>query len=570
MQYVISILNSGTGPAAAVQVDDILPSNGGTAVNAATRFNFSNLVSVQSSGLTTASALVTSTTTAALGGLTPYDTIAGAANRVKVNFNFGATSSLAAGGRITITFIANVGTATNASATPYYNNLVGRATTYRADSGDTAPVTISSALQLSKVLECYFLAGSCITPGSAGDIPPNSRVRYRVTYGNTGGGTLANAVLTETLPCQTSSTIPSVTVTAVLSGPIAPTGTTPFGLSSALGGTCPNTRSSFSFPSASINAGQTGSLQIDVQLSTPSNTSNVVINDVRLTAPGASTVTAQVQNTVSTKAELLITKSVSPAVAPPGSTVTYTVTVRNVGTTAAQTVTVHDILPTGTSTTADITRRFSYVTATSVISGSLTSVVPTTRTAPTISPYSSGPYASNQEQISWTFTGQTLAVGSSFTIQFQSRIGGNLPALPPPNYYNNNAVVTYHNAQQAASNASSANVSLAANLSISKTNGTTSLASGSTTAYTVTVANGGPSAANGAVAKDVASAGLSCTSVTCAATTGSATCPTSLPLSSVVPTASTTFFTSGEALPAFPANSSVVFRVRCTVTATGQ
>jgi uncharacterized repeat protein (TIGR01451 family) len=571
-QYVIVVTNAGTGAATGIQVDDILPSNGTAAVNATTRFNYSSLSSVSSSGLTTATGLVVSTTTAALGGLTPYDTASGAANKVKVNFNFGATSSLAAGGRITITFVANVGTATNASSTPYYNNVVARGTagnTYRIDSGDQAPVTISSPLQLSKVLECYFNAGNCIAPNGAGDIPPNARVRYRINYANASGGALSNAVLTDTLPCQTTSTTPNVTVNAVISGPIAPTGTMPYAVPGSLGGSCPNTRASFAFPATTLNAGQTGSLQIDVQLRSPANTTTVVVNDARLTATGASTVTSVVQNSVVTKAELLITKSVTPAVAPPGTTVTYAITVRNVGTTAAQTVTVYDILPTGTSTTADLTRRFRYINGSSVITGSLTSVVPTTRTTPTIAPYNLGPYISNQEQISWTFTGQTLAVGASTTIQFNALIGSNLPALPPPNYYNNIAVVTYFNAQQASSNAASANVSLVANLSISKTNATTTLVAGSTTAYTVTVANGGPSAANGAVVRDVSSAGLVCTSVTCAQTTGSATCPTALPLNNIVPRASTSFFGAGEAIPSFPGNSSVTFVVRCNVTATG-
>jgi uncharacterized repeat protein (TIGR01451 family) len=569
VQYVIAVTNAGTGAATAVQIDDILPSNGTAVVDPTTRFNYGTLTSVASSGLTTATGLVISTTTAALGGLTPYDTAPGAANQVKVNFNFGAGSSLAAGGKITITFVANVGTATNASATPYYNQVVAQGGTYRIDSGYQAPVTIQSQLQLSKTLECYFNAGNCIAPNGAGDIPPNARVRYRIDYANTGAGALTNAVLTETLPCQTTSTTPSVTVTAVLSGPVAPTGTTPYAIPGSLGGSCPSTRASFAFPSTTLNAGQTGALQIDVQLRSPANTTTVVLNDVSLRATGASTVTAQIQNSVVTKAELLITKSVTPTVAPPGTTVTYLVTVRNVGTTAAQTVTVYDILPTGTSTSADITRRFRYVNASSVITGSLTSVAPTTRTTPTISPYNLGPYISNQEQISWTFPGETLAVGASATIQFNAVIGGNLPALPPPNYYNNNAVVTYFNAQQASSNAASANVSLAANLSIGKTNGTTTLAAGSTTAYTVTVANGGPSAANGAVVRDVASAGLSCTSVTCAQTTGAATCPASLPLNNTIPIGSTTFFVAGEAVPTFPANSSVTFVVRCNVTANG-
>ena len=60
------------------------------------------------------------------------------------------------------------------------------------------------------------------------------------------------------------------------------------------------------------------------------------------------------------------------------------------------------------------------------------------------------------------------------------------------------------------------------NLSITKTNGTTTLLAGSTTAYTVTVANVGPADASGSVLKDPAVTGLSCTAVTCTGVTGAA------------------------------------------------
>jgi uncharacterized repeat protein (TIGR01451 family) len=59
---------------------------------------------------------------------------------------------------------------------------------------------------------------------------------------------------------------------------------------------------------------------------------------------------------------------------------------------------------------------------------------------------------------------------------------------------------------------------ISANLQVTKTNGTTSLAGGSTTTYTVTVANIGPGDAPGTVLTDTPSAGLNCTSVTCAST----------------------------------------------------
>src|SRR5438105_10935385 len=56
-------------------------------------------------------------------------------------------------------------------------------------------------------------------------------------------------------------------------------------------------------------------------------------------------------------------------------------------------------------------------------------------------------------------------------------------------------------------------VNLVADLSITKTDGVTSVNAGGTTTYTVIVANAGPSAANGAVFTDPAVANLNVTGV---------------------------------------------------------
>lgn len=105
------------------------------------------------------------------------------------------------------------------------------------------------------------------------------------------------------------------------------------------------------------------------------------------------------------------------------------------------------------------------------------------------------------------------------------------------------------------------------NLSITKNNGGTTLAAGSTTAYTITVANAGPADAAGSVLRDPAAAGLSCTSVNCTVATGAAVCPSA---------ASVTIANlqsppgSGITITSFPSGSSLNFRLICGVTATGQ
>ena len=100
-----------------------------------------------------------------------------------------------------------------------------------------------------------------------------------------------------------------------------------------------------------------------------------------------------------------------------------------------------------------------------------------------------------------------------------------------------------------------------ANLSVTKTNGVTTLNAGQTTSYTITVANIGPGAAGGTVVSDPVAPGLSCTvNPTCAAT-GGAVCPAPLTIA--------TFQSPGFTINTFPAASSLTFVLNCSVTATG-
>lgn len=100
-------------------------------------------------------------------------------------------------------------------------------------------------------------------------------------------------------------------------------------------------------------------------------------------------------------------------------------------------------------------------------------------------------------------------------------------------------------------------------LSVAKDNGVTSLTSGGTTSYTLTVVNSGPSAADGLVITDPTVTGLSCTSVSCTAVIGGAVCPTS---------GSTTIAYlqgAGITVPTLPGNSTATFTLNCNVTASG-
>ena len=113
-------------------------------------------------------------------------------------------------------------------------------------------------------------------------------------------------------------------------------------------------------------------------------------------------------------------------------------------------------------------------------------------------------------------------------------------------------------------------VGCATNLTVAKTNGVAAVPAGSTTVYTVTFSNLGPAAADGAMVSDAPGVGLNCTSVTCSAVTGGASCPTGLPLGVPTPIGSTTFFGAGSVIPLMPSVSTVALAVSCGVTATGQ
>jgi uncharacterized repeat protein (TIGR01451 family) len=95
-----------------------------------------------------------------------------------------------------------------------------------------------------------------------------------------------------------------------------------------------------------------------------------------------------------------------------------------------------------------------------------------------------------------------------------------------------------------------------ADLAVTKTDGVASVASGSTTTYTIVVSNAGPDAANGAVLADPAAAGLAKTAVACSASGGA-----------VCPAASVAALESGVAIPTFPAGGSVTFTVDENVSA---
>jgi uncharacterized repeat protein (TIGR01451 family) len=122
---------------------------------------------------------------------------------------------------------------------------------------------------------------------------------------------------------------------------------------------------------------------------------------------------------------------------------------------------------------------------------------------------------------------------------------------------NLSGVVNAINAVQA----SCLTINAAANLSVAKTNGISSVVAGQTASYTVTFTNSGPAAADGAIVKDLPSTGLSACAVQSCSATGSASC---------VPLGVSSFFNAtGITLASLPANTAVTAVVQCAVSASG-
>ena len=107
-----------------------------------------------------------------------------------------------------------------------------------------------------------------------------------------------------------------------------------------------------------------------------------------------------------------------------------------------------------------------------------------------------------------------------------------------------------------------------AELSVTKTDNTSSANAGGTTTYTVVVANNGPSAANGAVVLDdwTILPGLDCAT----ANGGLATCTASGTAGTQCPgTVTPEMLQAGLPIPALPSGGIVTFTLLCRVTATG-
>ena len=241
--------------------------------------------------------------------------------------------------------------------------------------------------------------------------------------------------------------------------------------------------------------------------------------------------------------DISVSKSVTPTTALQGRTLTYTINVVNGGPAVAGSVTVADTLDPAFINVPNASWTCSVIAA-----GAATALVTACGSASGTGNLASTVNLSINSTVQFVITAPLL---TSATGTVSNAVSATLIGTTFDSSIANNAVTI------------TSNVTPAANLSVSKTNGVTSLQAGSTTSYTITVANLGPANAPDTVLTDTATPGLNCTAVTCAVTSGTATCPAPLTITAL----------QGAGLvitPTFNASSALSFVVTCGVTATGQ
>jgi uncharacterized repeat protein (TIGR01451 family) len=291
-------------------------------------------------------------------------------------------------------------------------------------------------------------------------------------------------------------------------------------------------------------------------------------------AGGAANVTfsgSQYPNPSSCFPALTVSKSTTTPTRtiPTDATATYVVGVRNAtGVGAALGVAVRDVLP------APFTLAGS--TAVAQLAGGSLGPAPSTASGTstvTLSTPGGG-----------TGTAYFIPPGGGVTLTFQVNLNGASPGtyqnpadavysdptrtvaggtVSPGGAYAGGGTAGGSNYASASSTQEDVSITALTLLTVSKTNGVGTLTAGSTTSYTITVANEGAVDTPNAVLSDPVVTGLNCTALSCSVASGAAVCPVAPALSLA------NLQGSGVVISTLPAGSSLQFQVTCTVTATG-
>jgi uncharacterized repeat protein (TIGR01451 family) len=416
--------------------------------------------------------------------------------------------------------------------------------TYLIDgsSGAATPLggTGTSGACLTDLARGYFTDLAIAKTGPATYVA-GAPVSYTFRVWNNGPATpIAGSTITDVIPAN----LTGVTWTC------AATGTAACGTQTSGTGNINHTTSSLTLDPAPTNAPNTNFLTFTIN-ATAGAAAPGMTNTATITQPAAvsDTNTANNSSTVNSNvsADLSVSKVVAPIPYVPGGPIAYTIKVWNQGPNPITGATVADTFPalaagatnwtyncvaSGTATCGAIptaiTTAASLNAATGLLPINASATTPTTGSFLTITATAT------------TAVAQAGALSNSATVSVPA--GATDPVLG-----NNSATAVDY--------------ALIAGLTITKTDTKTTTISGATNTYTIVVANAGPSPADGALVTDPSVAGLTCSTLTCAVTSGAAVCPAG--------PAVTALQGAGVAIPTFPANSSVTFTLTCSATATG-
>ncbi|HEX4963208.1 MAG TPA: DUF11 domain-containing protein [Thermoanaerobaculia bacterium] len=367
--------------------------------------------------------------------------------------NIGDTVNLPAGGSVTYTASCNI----SASATGTLSNTA----TVAAPAGVTDPTpgnnsaTDSDTLAASADLSITKTDG--VTTATAG-----GSVTYTITASNAGPSNATGATVADTFPASLTCTWTCVgagggTCTASGSGNINDTVNLPNGGSVTYTASC------------NISASATGTLSNTATVTAPAG----------VTDPTPGNNSATDSDGLGATADLSITKTDGVTTATPGGSVTYTITASNAGPSNATGATVADTFP------ASLTCTWTCVgagggTCTASGSGNVNNTV-------------NLPVGG-----SVTYTAScTISAAATGTLSNTATVTA--PAgVTDPTPGNNSAT-------------DSDTLSASADLSITKTDGVTTVTAGGSVTYTITASNAGPSNATGATVADTFPASLTCT-----------------------------------------------------------
>ena len=234
----------------------------------------------------------------------------------------------------------------------------------------------------------------------------------------------------------------------------------------------------------------------------------------------------------------------------PGDVLEYTITILNTGNDGATQLVLTDPIPANTTYVPG-----SLVVASGANAGAKTDAAgddqANTATGPSRVVFRLGAGAT-------ATAGGTLAMNQSTSIRFRVTVN---QGVAHDTVISNQGTVdfvsqTLNEARSGPTPVATVTVSNTADVSVTKTNDSTSLLPGSTTTYVLTVGNAGPMAANGAVLRDVPGTGLSGCAVVSCTPTGGASCPATL---------AAILGATGAPIPLLPMGGQVQVQVQCNV-----